>query len=313
MYRSLLIITILISCNMANDNKIRLLDKRELMNFPSASAIDFYNDKLYVTGDDARNMIVLDKSYTVLDSISLFPGTSLRIPKKEKNDLEASTIFQYNNKAYLLVSGSGSTKEREVFFLFPLDSPVTYDRIDAHAFWQSLRTHGLDSVNIEGLATMDDKIIFANRAHRRQPHNHFIVLKDIALLDSAGNASPHILHLELPNEEQIIKGVSGLVYEPSLDLLLFTASVEETDNAIEDGTIGDSFLGYVKNFSAKAKDKTVAADALLNLPAIHPDFDGEKIESVCVESAGGDELILHLVADNDDGTSTLFKISLRLK
>ena len=49
-------------------------------------------------------------------------------------------------------------------------------------------------------------------------------------------------------------------------------------------------------------------DELVNLAEMHTAFQNEKIESVAVESAGRD-LILHLVADNDNGTSTLFKLS----
>jgi hypothetical protein len=51
------------------------------------------------------------------------------------------------------------------------------------------------------------------------------------------------------------------------------------------------------------------ADTLFNLSTYDAGFSGEKIESVAVESVGKN-IILHLVADNDDGTSTLFKVRL---
>ena len=306
---AIIFLTLLIACNMPDKSHIKLLDKRELLNFPSASAVEFHDNKLYVIGDDSRSMVILDKTYSILDSVSLFPGESLRIPKKEKDDLEASTFISYNGKDHLLVAGSGSKEEREVFFVFPLEDPAGYQRIASHVFWQSLRTNGLETINIEGLATMKDKLIFANRAHRRQPHNHFIIA-DAAILNDTARASLHVVLLELENEEEIVKGVSGLTYIPSLDMLLFTASVEDTESTIDDGNIGDSFLGWINDFSAKAKEKKITADELVNLPAIHPDFKGEKIESVCVESVG-ETLTLHLVADNDDGTSTLFKLTVK--
>src|SRR5215212_6881198 len=87
-----------IACKMEKGPGLSLITKTELLNFPSASSIEFHNDRLYVLGDDARNLAILDKNYKLLDTITLFPGDGLRIPKKIKADLEASTIIQHNNK-----------------------------------------------------------------------------------------------------------------------------------------------------------------------------------------------------------------------
>lgn len=304
----LIFIFIFTNCNMPDQPALSLLQKRELQNFSSASAIEFYNDRLYVTGDDSRTMVVLDSSYGIMDTVELFPGSTLRIPKKEKSDLEASAIVHYQNKPHLLVAGSASKTEREVFFLFPLDDLKNYDTIPAHKFCDSLREKGLQIINIEGLATVNRMLVFANRANIGNPHNHLIAVEENVIHQQETNL-PRIIQLNLEHEDDTIRGVSGLAYIPSIDLMLFTASVELTENAIDDGSIGDSFLGYITNFSAKMKSNSIKPDQLMNLSTIHKDFRGEKIESVCVESAEK-EIILHLVADNDDGTSTLFKVSL---
>lgn len=305
------LITFLFACNMPDKPSAELLEKRELPGFSSASAIDFHDGRLYVTGDDARHLLVLDKNYAVLDSISLFPGDGLRIPKKEKTDLEASAIIAYNGRDQLLVAGSGSTSSREVFLLFPLDSPRNYSIISSGVFWKSLHTLGLRDINIEGLTAVNGLLVFANRAHLGQPDNH-LVITGIDALAEASNPSWKTILLELEHEPGAVKGVSGLAYVPSLDLLLFTVSVEETASTFDDGAIGDSFLGYVTGFSKSMNEPAVKPAQLLNLSAVHPDFKGEKIESVCVESFH-DGLVLHLAADNDDGSSTLFKVSLRLQ
>ncbi|MGB8190510.1 MAG: hypothetical protein WCF67_01265, partial [Chitinophagaceae bacterium] len=243
----------------------------------------------------------------IIDTVMLFPGQGLRIPKKEKNDLEASTIINFNHLPYLLVAGSASTAEREVFFLFPMNDLRKYETFPAHRFFQSLKDKGLNIINIEGVTTVGHTLVFANRANIGNPHNHFIIVNENVIYEPENNPS-FIMQLDLEKSDTIM-GVSGLAYIASKDLLLFTASVELTENAIDDGTIGDSYLGYIKNFSSKMKGKNIKPDEVLNLSALHPDFKGEKIESVCVESAA-DKIILHLVADNDDGTSTLFKLSL---
>jgi len=272
------------------EKRLSLITRTELINFPSASSIEFYNGVLYVIGDDARNIAMLDENYKLLDTLTLFPGESLRIPKKEKADMEASTIIQHNGKDALLVTGSASTPEREFLWLFPLDNMKAYEKISLTPFISKLR---VKQVNFEGLAAFKDMLIFGNRGNFNIPENQLVIVP-AATLDN-----PVVIELQLGK----FKGVSGLAYVPSKDLLLLTASTEETGNAYEDGKIGDSYLGYIKNFSSKLNEQTLQPDELIAFP-----FQNEKIESVAVEAVGK-EMILHVVADNDNGTSTLFKLS----
>lgn len=272
--------------------ELSLITRTELINFPSASSIEFYNDVLYVIGDDVRNIAMLDTNYKLLNTFTLFPGDSLRIPKKEKADLEASTIIQHNGKDALLVTGSASTPAREFLWLFPLDNMQAYEKISLTPFVSNLP---VKQVNFEGLATFKDKLIFGNRGNNNIPENQLVIVPTATL------ENPVIIDLQIGDGK--FKGLSGLTYVPSNDLLLFTASTEETGNAYEDGKIGDSYFGYIKNFSSKLDERSLQPDELLTLP-----FQNEKIESVAVEPVGK-ELILHMVADNDNGISTLFKLS----
>lgn len=302
MNRALLILLLIpIACKMEKGPGLSLLTKTELLNFPSASSIEFYNGVLYVIGDDARSIAIIDKNYKLLDTLMLFPGEGLRIPKKIKADLEASTIIQHNGKDALLVTGSASTPEREFLWLFPLDNLSSFQKIPLTPFIAKLR---VKQVNFEGLATVKDKLVFGNRGNNSIPENQLVIVSAANL-----NALENPAVIQLETGEGSFKGLSGLAYVPSKDLLLFTASVEETGNAYEDGKIGSSYLGYIKNFSSKLDEQILKPDALLDLPELQHEFQNEKIESVAVEEVGKN-LILHLVADNDNGTSTLFKLSL---
>jgi hypothetical protein len=287
---------------MEKGSGLSLITKTELLNFPSASSIEFHNDLLYIIGDDARNIAIIDKNYKLLDTVTLFPGDSLRIPKKIKADLEASTIVRHNGKDALLVTGSASTPEREFLWLFPLENLNSHEKISLTAFIGKLR---VKQVNFEGLAAVKNMLVFGNRGNINIPENQLVIVpvKDLTALE---NTNPVIIEMKLDGS---FKGLSGLAYVPSDDLLLFTASVEETGSAYEDGKIGNSYLGYIKNFSSKLNEKILRADELIDLPATQHAFLNEKIESVAVEAVGKN-LILHLVADNDNGTSTLFKLSL---
>ncbi len=305
---SLIISLIFIGCTMSHQPQLSLLVTKRLTNFSSASAIEFYKDRFYIIGDDSRYLLIMDKEYNVVDTIVLFPGESHRIPKKEKADLEAATIDQVGDKDYLMAIGSGSTPERERFFAFPLDNPRNFEETNWGNFYDAVKAQGVEIINIEGFARVYDHMVFANRANLSQRDNSLLCWKpSIIYADLAFNGN--IIKLELPDDDGFLKGVSGLSYVADNDLLLFTASVELTASAVDDGAIGNSYVGYISGFSEKMKNQTIKPDTLINLSAFHPEFKNEKVESICVESVGK-EMILHLVADNDDGTSTLFKLSM---
>jgi hypothetical protein len=96
------------------------------------------------------------------------------------------------------------------------------------------------------------------------------------------------------------------------DVLLFTASEEATTSAYEDGAIGDSYLGWIANFTEAWKGNVLMPTEILKLPAFHQAFHQQKIESVCVEKQQGGRYLLHLAADNDNGKTVLFKVALTL-
>ncbi|HEY0042847.1 MAG TPA: hypothetical protein VGB71_19370, partial [Flavisolibacter sp.] len=55
-----------------------------------------------------------------------------------------------------------------------------------------------------------------------------------------------------------------------------------------------------------------APDQYVKLSSIDQAFAEQKVESVCVEKVMSNELLLHLVADNDNGSSNLFKLRIKL-
>ena len=97
------------------------------------------------------------------------------------------------------------------------------------------------------------------------------------------------------------------------DVLLFTASTEDTPNAYTDGTIGTSYIGIIKNFSKKIDDGSVKVKKLLPVTKYLKEEAAQKIEALTVEKLEAKKAIIHLASDNDNGESTLFKLSLRLK
>jgi hypothetical protein len=290
-----------------NTAKIKLIKSASISYFPSGSTIEIFDDVLYIVGDDASEILLLDKDYNTLNKSEDRPEIK-RISKDEKIDLEASTIIHREGKPFLLIVGSGSKENREKLVMLPLPYSKNSlpDTIDNTAFIKQLIETEIDEVNIEGVASTKEAIIFANRANIKNPINHLIFTAS-SFPDTAASSSAIIRKLILPNNKTIA-GISGLAYDAGNDLLLFTASTEATESTYDDGEIGDSYIGYIKNISTQNKEEIVP-DGFINLSKSDKSFKGEKIESVCIESVIGNNYVLHLVSDNDKGATRLFKIN----
>jgi hypothetical protein len=281
-----------------------------LPDFPSGSAICYYDGKFYLVGDDARNVAVLDREYREAGAIPLFEHPEKRIPKAQKTDFETAVIVDAEQQAHLLAIGSASRREREHVMLVPLQQPGSHAaKFDTGVFTGRLRGAGIKEVNIEGGALAGDKLILANRGNNTYRENHLIITgKDYWLHQD--DAPLSVLPLTLPSDIHDFLGISELCYDPSSDTLLFTLSSEATANAYDDGVIGDSYIAWVNNISQQIKQSSISLDALINLAEADAAFKGEKIEGICMEAAHSNEWLLHLVADNDKGQSRLFRVQL---
>ena len=286
---------------------ITLEKKMVLQDYPSGSSCEFYTDKIYLIGDDASSLIILDKNYTTLRSIQLFEAEG-RIPKFKKTDLEASTIVYFNGLPQLLIFGSASNENREKALLLTLDDSEKISTFSTTLFFTRVRDKGIDQVNIEGATMAGERLILSNRANGSNPFNQFIVT-DTGIINNPGEAAIKIINVELPQRDNVI-GISGLAYDNANDIILFTASTELTNDVINDGEIGDSYLGLIFNAKNKFDNQTIKTDLLYNLSKIDERFSGEKIESVTIEKSSGNEMIIHLASDNDNGQTSLFKCNL---
>ena len=95
-------------------------------------------------------------------------------------------------------------------------------------------------------------------------------------------------------------------------MLIFSASTEDTPNAYTDGTIGTSYIGCIKKISKKLEARDIKANKMISISKYLSEKSAQKIESMIVEEIKGGRTIVHLAADNDNGESTLFKLSLNL-
>jgi hypothetical protein len=330
---------------------ITLLHTLLLPDFPSASAVEYFDGRLYLIGDDATCILVLDKDYHVITSIPIADAPGKRIAKAEKPDFEASALITLQGQHYLLASGSLATEKRRQLLLLPLQaggegsgtatassipamngpmsttqplndpasaalsSPVTANlqRINyPPAFISQLLATGIHELNIEGATVIGNTLVLSNRGNDAYPVNQLILIAN-GFWEQEQLPPFSVLPLTLLTPTDVFAGVSELCYVAEKDLLLCTLSSEATTNAYDDGAIGDSYIGWIADISQKLTHPSLAIEGWLNLATADPVFKTEKIEGICVERITEDSLVLHLVSDNDGGESRLFKVGLNLQ
>ncbi|MFN2437825.1 MAG: hypothetical protein ABR503_01410 [Chitinophagaceae bacterium] len=303
---SLVIILILLIQNSSIAQEIKLLKTTHFPHYPSASTIAIYNDRIYIIGDDAPYMLIIDTNHQVLDSIRLFFNTTKRIDKDEKADIESSFLFDKNNNTYLVALSSFSTRKRNKCIVFNLSKKRKKAKIKNQ---RSLFAEGISDWNIEGATWMNRHLIIANRANLTHKVNQLLI-GNFHLRHGIRQKEIKAISINL-SQKQGITGISGLTYLSKSDILLFTASTEKTLNSYEDGEIGESYLGVITDISKKINGENLTADKFINLSKLFVSTTLQKIESIAVESETQENMIIHLAADNDNGESTLFKIQLK--
>ncbi len=287
--------------------KDSLEENKLLPHYPSASGIEYFNNNFYVIGDDANNLLVLDSNLNETDSIPLYSFAQKRIPKAEKPDLE-SILLTSDNKLLLLGSGSLSPNRNEAWLIDPITKQKDSIRLDT--FYQRLSANGIKEINIEGACDVLGFILLSNRGSKGYPKNQLILTRKNFYTNQT-NAPITVILAGTNTNSAIFNGISGLAYSKKSDRLIMTVSTEDTRNSMDDGAIGKSYLWIVNNISAKLKWKALNPDKIIDLGNISPQFLAQKIESVCITKEDNKLLHLVLAADNDNGSSTIFKVVIK--
>jgi len=278
---------------------------KKLDNYPSASSIEYYDGKLYLMGDDATNLLILDTGLNVVDSTPLLSYPGNRIPKDIKPDLEASAL----NADNLFLFGSGSLSPYRNFgWKYNLKTKDN-DSINLEPIFSKAKDLGIEQINIEGACFAAGKLVLINRGNKSYPHNHLIIT-DENFWNKDSSFAISIIPFDAQKDIESFKGISGLCYASESDKLILTVSTEDTKNSYDDGAIGKSYLWIINDISTKINTKSLGLKRVIDLEYIDSRFKGQKIESATVIKETDKLIYLALVADNDDGSSTVFKMSI---
>lgn len=281
------------------------LKKYKSIDYSSGSALEFHHNVIYLIGDDSNKILCLNNGLDITSQIKLFDFDGDRIPKKDKPDFEACTIL--NNQLFIFGSGS-KIPQRTLLYIFDIDTHQIAIKSLQSLYENMIATNDIQELNIEGITTINNSFLFFNRANNKQ-QNKLIILDDFNPNDLA-NTALKFVPIEIENFKGYQLGISGATYFPENDIMYLTASAEDTDNAYDDGEIVGSVLYIIHNASSVfLQDKIVLTNPII-LEEIDVTLSKQKIESVCVLSYNEHSTDLILVADNDNGKSELFIISI---
>lgn len=283
----------------------------------SASGLCMYKGQLYVVGDDVPWLFNMDTAMNIQSITQLSPVDSLlngRTPKELKADFEAMEAVTMGTETYLLVISSGSmTGSRDTAYLLHTGRgtwvktnirPI-YNHIKALAGMPDDR-----EINIEAVAANEQDIFLFHRGN--VSGNLIAVMEKEALLDYMSGSTQQlpgiqIFRFDLPVFGEVSAGFSGACYLAEYDALLFTASLENTGNEVDDGEIMGSYIGLIP--LSGLQDGVYVADLLKAHGAILP----KKLESITLQRPiGQQQFRVFSSCDNDDGSSDIFQINIEI-
>ncbi len=285
-----------------------------LNDLSSASGITWHNNKLYVVGDDAPWLYILDEELSIIEKIKISGIDSLvngRMPKSVKPDFESIEYVNDGCDEYLLIFSSGSVQiSRDTAFVVRLD-PDSLKHRNLRPFYEHIKERALigtlDEINIEGLAVDEQNIYLF---HRGNVSGNFIAVFErsplMAYLENEPAAFPEArnYHFELPEYDQLISGFSGACMMPDNKGILFTASVENTADVINDGEVLGSYVGII------SPDGLLKGTYRSTLVYIDGKTLPVKLEGITIKSFENNKMIVYAVSDNDDGTSEILEMEI---
>lgn len=304
-------IFILSACNSGNNMTIKITDRFSLDQIPSASGIEYLDSKYWIIGDNSPWLYEVDDKLSVLKKHVIFSVESIEngvIPKKVKHDFEAMTSMVWDGDSVLFIFGSGSkAPHRNQGLLVRLVDPVKLTKFDLSNFYELILEKAKlkeDELNIEAAAVMDEKLYLFNRGKNKLI---IVKIKDFQnyILGKKDEIKIKVQTIDLPQVDGIQAGFSGATADEKHHRLLFTASVENTSNWVDDGAVLGSFVGVID--VAKLHYHYVPKCELLT--------EGEntlplKAESISVKFAEKKHVKCLLVTDSDGGESEALEIDL---
>ncbi len=320
----ILLLVILFSCESNRLDIIELSNPSitHLPNLSSASGIEYFNNNYYIVGDDTPWLYILDKNLGIINKIKLSNIDSMvngRTPKYLKADFECIGINTANNSNDIVVVSSGSlTNSRDTAYILNIDTPQRITAKNIRPLFEKIKNLSKlpaeNEINIEGVTFSKE---YAFLFHRGNVSENFIIrIGNNEFTSYLRNESEmptiEIFWFDLPVYNGVSSGFSGACLHPNKEGIIFTASMEDTGDEINDGEVLGSYIGYIslKNMSS---GNYISALLTKDEQPLR-----KKLESISVINkpdvvSNGKALNVIAVSDNDNGTSDVLELRLTFK
>ena len=291
--------------------EVQIIKQQSLNDFSSASGVVIYDGDTYIVGDDSPYLFKVGNPGMKVQLAGIDTTVNNRVPKSIKADYECMEFFQHKNTDCFLTLSSGSAPiARDTAVLYDVHHQKILAKKNIRDFYKKIKEQAnfekTEEINIEGLAVFTDQIFIF---HRGNISGNIVIKTNkqefLAYLLDETEKMPGLetYFFALPNYEHTSSGFSGATVL-SDGSLLFTASLERTDDVISDGEILGSFVGYIP--VSGLKDGTYTATLVKDGKNIL----AKKLEGITVKKSRDTSIIAIAVADNDDGTSDLFELEI---
>lgn len=256
----------------------------------ATSGLIFKDNSLFMISDNSSFLYEFKVEEKQLYKIKLFENSQENIAKKDKMDFESITLF--NNKLYLL--GSGSTKKRNKRFTYNLESKEIKEK-DLSKLYEKLKDFASisdDELNIEGAIIDNENYYFFQRGNDANSKNGlFVYNKETKGIQFTAIKLPKVDNVEATFTDAIL--IEKTVY--------FLAAVENTTSTYNDGEVLGSFIG-----SFNLKD--------LELHFIQKISDTNKFEGLTLYNKSETKIEFLLCEDNDteELVSGIYKLTLNM-
>lgn len=291
--------------------KAIIKNSRVLPSIKSASAIGKIGKHIFIVSDNSNFLSLLNDEFELQEKLQLYESNSgiEEIPKPLKADLECFLSFQYQDKEFVLLLGSGSFEEkRDSGSLLHINGSekIISKKISLTLLYNEFRK--TSSINMEGVIAQQDKILFFSRGNSSESNRIFSIVSEqfFEFLFQQRTAFSGVSNYELttPLINKTSTGVTEVFYAHDIFL---TATAERTHSSFDDGSIEGSVFLQMQSINEilSIKDYAVVEDAQGNTYK-------KKIEGVLVKNVKENQLTLWSVTDNDGGDSDLLEIELTI-
>ncbi len=300
-----LITLISVSCAEKNVMDITISEPKSihLETLPSASGIAIFDNHIFIVGDDSPWLYSSTSDYRITRSVKLSGIDSTvngRVPKMIKADFECAELLDHDTSIVVVSSGS-KTGSRDTAYILNLNNKTAPHRKNLRPLFEQIRKKSnLDTkneINIEGLTFCSN---YAYLLHRGNVSENIIIRLSLKeTIDYLKNDVPvpdfEIFRFNLPVLNGVSSGFSGACMLPGNSGIVFSASMEDTGDEINDGKVLGSYIGVIP-LTSMSEGKFTATLLTTNGVPLE-----KKIEGLSIKNRN--EIIS--VCDNDDGTSDI--------